>query len=95
MLTDSFGLDLAPLIDGMGMLAGSFCPHYDGEELRQPTYQRWVAEGMLPAGWAADDGVGLVFRGAELVEAVGEAAGKRAFRVEPDGPQQLPVKALY
>jgi dipeptidase E len=92
--TDSFGLSLAPLDDGMGMLAGSFCPHYDGEELRQPTYERWVAEGALPAGWAADDGVGLVFRGTELVEAVGEAPGKRAFRVEPEGPQAIPVRRL-
>ena len=49
--TDSFGPDLAPLNDGLGFLAGSFCPHYDGEVLRKPTYERWVAEGVLPAGY--------------------------------------------
>ena len=90
--TDSFGPDLAPLNDGLGFLAGSFCPHYDGELLRKPTYERWVAEGVLPAGYAADDGVGLVFRGTELTEAVSEVAGGRAFRVEPSGPQALAVR---
>ena len=92
--TDSFGPHLAPLNDGLGFLAGSFCPHYDGELLRKPTYERWVAEGVLPAGYAADDGVGLVFRGIELTEAVSEVAGGRAFRVEPSGPQALAVRRL-
>ena len=92
--TDSFGPELAPLNDGLGFLAGSFCPHYDGELLRKPTYERWVAEGLLPPGYAADDGVGLVFRGNELAEAVSEADGGRAFRVEADGPQPLAVRSL-
>ena len=92
--TDSFGPDLAPLNDGLGFLAGSFCPHYDGELLRKPTYERWVAAGVLPAGYAADDGVGLVFRGTELAEAVSEVPGGRAFRVEPGGPQPLAVRSL-
>jgi peptidase E len=92
--TDSFGPDLAPLNDGLGFLAGSFCPHYDGELLRKPTYERWVAAGLLPAGYAADDGVGLVFRGTELAEAVSEVPGGRAFRVEPSGPRPLAVRSL-
>jgi dipeptidase E len=92
--TDSFGPELAPLNDGLGLLAGSFCPHYDGELLRQPTYERWVAEGLLPPGYAADDGVGLVFRGTELAEAVREGDAGRAFRVEADGPQPLAVRSL-
>jgi dipeptidase E len=92
--TDSFGPDLAPLNDGLGFLTGSFCPHYDGEPLRKPTYQRWVAEGALPSGYAADDGVGLVFRGTELAEAVSEVPGGRAFRVAPSGPQALAVRRL-
>jgi len=92
--TDSFGPDLAPLRDGLGFLAGSFCPHYDGELLRRPTYERWVAEAILPPGYAADDGVGLVFRGTELAEAVSEIDDGRAFRVQPGGPQALAVRRL-
>jgi len=55
-LTDSFGPSLAPLSGGLGLLPGSFCPHFDGEPLRRPAYQRLVADGTLAGGWAADDG---------------------------------------
>ena len=37
---------------------------------------------MLPAGYATDDGVGLHYRGTELVEAVTDRPGKNAYRVE-------------
>jgi hypothetical protein len=53
-----------------------------------------VAQGVLPAGYAADDGVGLVFRGIEPAEAVSEVADGRAFRVEPSGPRALAVRRL-
>jgi dipeptidase E len=84
--TDSFG-GLDPLRDGLRFLPGSHSPHYDGEPERRPTYQRLVASGELPPGYAADDGAALVFRGTELVEVVAEEPGARAYRVErgPDG----------
>lgn len=80
-VTDSFGLELAPLDDGLAFLGGTFCPHYDGEAERRPTYHRLVAGGFT-AGLAADDGVGLHFVGAELREAVSERPGAQAYRVE-------------
>ena len=92
--TDSFGTRLAPLNDGLGLLAGSFCPHYDGEPERQPSYRRWVAGGELPPGWAADDGVALVFEGSDLAEAVSERDGGRAFRVDAGGEHPLAVRTL-
>ena len=81
-LTDSFGPQLEGMRDGLGFLPGSACPHYDGEELRRPRYRELV-DGGFPAGWAAEDGVGLHFEGAELVEVVSALPGKRAYRVEP------------
>jgi dipeptidase E len=81
-LTDSFGPDLAPLDDGLGLLAGSFCPHYDGEPARRPTYRRLVGEGRLPPGWAVDDGVALHFVGTDLAEAVSSRPEARAYRLE-------------
>jgi hypothetical protein len=66
------------------LLPHSNTPHYDSEPQRRPLYQRLVADGTLPAGWATDDGVGLHFRGTELVEVVGERPGAGAWRVEPD-----------
>ncbi|WP_228387633.1 MULTISPECIES: peptidase E [unclassified Nocardioides] len=82
--TDSFG-PLAPLPDGLGLLPGSACPHYDGEAERQESFRTFVGSGALPAGWALDDGVALHWRDGELVEAVSERPGGRALRVRPDG----------
>ena len=79
--------------DGLGFLAGSACPHYDGEERRRPVYARLVAEGF-PPGIAAEDGVGLVYRGTELEEVVSVRPGATAYRVGPDGEEPLPARAL-
>ena len=78
--TDSFG-PLAALPDGLGFLPGSHSPHYDSEPGRRPTYQRLVAEGALPDGYAADDCAGLVFRGTQLAEVVTSRPEARAYRV--------------
>jgi dipeptidase E len=80
--TDSFGLDLAALRDGLGLLTGSHCPHYDGEAQRRPTYHRLVAEGPLSDGYAADDGAALVFVDTELREVVSSRPDAAAYRVE-------------
>jgi len=80
--TDSFGPQLAPFTDGLGFIPGSHAPHYDGEPNRRPHYQRLVAEGVLPAGHAADDGAALVFHGTELAEVVASRPNARGYRVE-------------
>lgn len=94
-VTDSFGPELAPLNDGLGLLPGSHCPHYDGEARRRPVYTARVADGSLPPGVAADDGVGLVYRGRELVEVVSSRPHAGAWRVNADGVHEpLPVRLL-
>jgi dipeptidase E len=80
-VTDSFGPQLRGMRDGLGFLPGSACPHYDAEELRRPRYHGLVREGF-PAGYAAEDGVGLVFHGTQFAEAVSGARGKRGYHVE-------------
>jgi dipeptidase E len=99
-VTDSFDLArLAALHDGLGLLPGSACPHYDGEGARRPTFTRLVASSELPDGWAADDGAGLVFAGRELVEVVASRPDAGAYRVQRTadggfGEQPLPVRYL-
>jgi peptidase E len=92
-VTDSFGPQLAGLRDGLGFLAGSACPHYDGEELRRPRYRELV-DGGFPAGIAADDGVALRYEGAQLVEVVTARPEARAYRVEPGVETPLEARLL-
>ena len=90
--TDSYGT-LAGLSDGLGLLAGTFCPHYDGEAERRPLYRRLVAGGF-PAGYAADDGAALHFTGTELREVVTSLPAARAYRVEAQTETPLEVRYL-
>ena len=85
--TDSFGPELRPVTDGLGLLPYANGVHYDSEEQRRPLLHRLVADQTLPTAYATDDGVGLHYRGTELVEALTEIPGKGAYRVErgPDG----------
>jgi len=80
--TDSWGPALGAVHGGLGLIAGSHSPHYDGEAERRPTYHRLIADGVLPPGLAADDGVALVHDGPDLVEVVSELDGAAAYRVE-------------
>ncbi|MGH2407195.1 MAG: Type 1 glutamine amidotransferase-like domain-containing protein, partial [Candidatus Limnocylindrales bacterium] len=95
-VTDSYGPELAPLRDGLGILAGSCCPHYDGEMQRRPTYRRLVNEG-LPGGYALDDAAALVFHDRELHEVIASAPEARAYRVEmgPDGVVERALPTRY
>lgn len=80
--TDSFGPALRPVTDGLALVPFSNGVHYDSEVQRRPLYQRLIADGTLPAGYATDDGVGVLYRGTEFVEALSEQDGKAAYFVE-------------
>jgi peptidase E len=80
--TDSYGPDLRPVINGLGFLPYSNGVHYDAEPQRRPLFQSLIASGTLPAGYATDDGVGVLYRGTDFVEAVSEEDGKSAYWVE-------------
>jgi peptidase E len=97
--TDSFGAKLRAYHDGLGLLAGSFCPHYNSEAERRPLYQRLVADGALPGGLACDDGVGAHFVDDSLSGMVADRPDGAAYRVLPDGQggcceTRLPVRFL-
>jgi dipeptidase E len=69
-------------IAGLGLLEGSLTVHADGEPERLPVWLNAVRDGSLPGGWALDDGVGLLFRGARMERAVSSRPGAGAQRVD-------------
>lgn len=82
-ITDSYG-GFRGMDDGLALLRGTACPHYDGEPKRQLAFHRHVAKGA-PAGYAVDDGVALHFEGSRLHAAVSSRLHARAFRVQRRG----------
>lgn len=97
--TDSFGPDLRPVTNGLGLVPFSNGVHYDSEAQRRPMFQSLIADGTLPAGYATDDGTGLLYRGSRFVEAVTEKPDRSAYWVErgADGAaieERLPTRLL-
>jgi hypothetical protein len=97
--TDSFGLPLRPVTDGLRFLPYSNSPHHDAEEQRRPAIHRLIADKALPDGYATDNGAGLVFEGTELVDCVAELEGVNAWRIarQLDGTVEesaLPTRVL-
>jgi peptidase E len=79
--TDSFGLPLHVVTNGLGFLPYSNSPHHDAEAERRPLIHRLIGEGTLPDGYATENGTGLVFFGTELQDAFTEEPGKTAYRI--------------
>jgi hypothetical protein len=84
---------------GLGLLPGSLSVHLDGESERLPVYRAAVADGTLPAGYAADDGAAVLFTGRSLTACVASRADARVMRVEADGEggvleQEMEVQLL-
>ena len=46
-----------------------------------PVFRAAIADGSIPPGYAADDGVALLFRGNELDEVVSSRPNRQALRV--------------
>jgi peptidase E len=80
--TDSFGPRLQPVTNALGWLPYANSVHHDAEAQRRPLLEDLVASGQLPTAYATDDGVGLIYRDTQLVEAVTQEEGKAAYLIE-------------
>ncbi|HYO85447.1 MAG TPA: peptidase E [Dermatophilaceae bacterium] len=82
--TDSYGRGIAALNHGLGLVPGSFCPHYDSEAARSPLFSRFVDLGELPSGWAADNGAAVHYVDGTATEFLAESEGSAIYRVQQD-----------
>ena len=84
--TDSFRDNLDPFTGGLGFLPYSNGVHDDlDDQPRRAAFRELIASGELPAGYATEDGTGLLYAGTELREAVTILPGRHAWYVSPDG----------
>jgi peptidase E len=80
-VTDSYGPGLNPLLDGLGVLEGAFCPHYDSDPRRPAAFRAFVA-GHGGPGLAADDGVAFHYVDGRLARVVSSRPDARAVRLD-------------
>ncbi|MDW7694665.1 peptidase E [Flammeovirgaceae bacterium SG7u.111] len=62
--TDSRPIELT-VVEGLGFLPFSHCPHYDSEEYRRPLYHKNIKNGIFRAGYAMDNNAGIIFKNGE------------------------------
>ena len=79
---------------GLGFLPGSMSVHMDGEPSRLPVCRASIADGTIPPGYAADDGVALLFDGTELADVVSSRPNRKALRLGPTGEAVLEPRLL-
>src|SRR5204863_9132516 len=53
-ITDSFAGELR-VLDCLGFIEGSCCPHYNGEAERRPSFHRMLQESRIRGGYALED----------------------------------------
>ena len=80
-ITDSIAPQLG-VMDCLGFLPGAFCPHYDAETERRPTFQRLLAAGEARPGYAADNGVAFHFVDGKLAHVVSSRPTALGFRLD-------------
>lgn len=90
-LTDPLNGPLYP-IKGLGILKGSHCPHYDGENKRKPAYRQHISEELMKPGYAADDGAALHFVDEILYKSVSSRKNSNVYYAEAKGNEVLETK---
>ena len=69
------------IVEGLGILPHSNCPHY-GDEAKRSLYHQLLEQGKIKEGYAMDDKAGILFRDGEVVEAVTYSPGHQAYHVD-------------
>jgi peptidase E len=82
-ITDSFADELK-VMDCLGFLNGSCCPHFDGEAERRPSFERMLLEGRIGPGLALDDCAAAHFVGDEIWRVVVSRPEASAYRISAE-----------
>lgn len=78
--TDSRPKELS-IVQGLGFLKGSHCPHYDREPGRRPLYHKLIGSGEMKPGYACDNDAGIYFEDNEVKRVVSTRADAKVYYV--------------
>ena len=68
-ITDSRPQKLS-IVQGLGFINASHCPHFSGEKERKPLYESYILKNEMQPGYACDDLAGMLFQNGKLVKAL-------------------------
>ncbi len=77
--------DIWRRISCLGLLEGSFCPHYDARNELRIAYRKMISGGVISDGYGVQDGVALHYHGTELKKVINSVEGRKAFMVKKSG----------
>jgi dipeptidase E len=90
-VTDSWASHLN-LIDCLGFLEGTCCPHFDGEKDRRPSVHAFLETEAIPNCLAIDDNAALHFKDGKIYSAINFGKDKGCYRVKKEGADILEHK---
>lgn len=69
-------------LECVGLLKGSFCPHYDDRPELREVFKKLIMEKVIHEGYGVDDGAALHFVDTKLLRVVSSRPDKTAFKVK-------------
>lgn len=84
--TDSRPKELT-IVECLGLIKGSHCPHYDAEGERRPAYLKLVGSGQMKPGYACYNQAGIYFEDNTVKRVVASHADAKVFYVSVVGGQ--------
>jgi peptidase E len=84
--TDSRPKELS-IVQALGLLKGSHCPHYDAEGQRRPLYLKLIGSGQMKPGYACYNNAGIYFEDNDVKRVVASKPDAKVFYVSVVGGQ--------
>ena len=82
------------VLECLGILEGSCCPHYDDEPERRPAYVKFTKSGAAKTGIGIAEESAAHYIDGKLHKVVAAKKGKQCYQVSSDGEQELEVEYL-
>ena len=81
----------------LGLLNGSFCPHYDDRAELKSAFHKLILEGVIEEGFGVEDGAAVHFVGSEPIRVVTSRPGVTAYKVRKvrNKITDTPMKPVY
>lgn len=69
-------------LECLGLLRGSFCPHYDEREDLKKAYHKMILEGTIGDGFGVEDGAAIHFADSQPIRVITSRPWANAYRVK-------------